>query len=93
MAEKDYATICALATERTGDTPTEARVERIWCRIRGADVIAEVGKLDPMRGRLITAILDMGRAKPYLIHCGPPDDPSGQVLVQKPVYDVTRFEA
>lgn len=60
--------------------------------MQGADVLAEVGQLDPLRGRLITAILDMGRDQPYLIHCGPADDPTGQILVKKPVYDVTAFD-
>lgn len=88
----DYATIRELAADRTGETPRPARIAGLSCRLEGADVEAEVGQLDPMRGRLITAILDMGRDQPYLIHCGPANDPSGQILVKKPVYDVTAFD-
>lgn len=91
-AERDYVTIRELAADRTGESPRSHRIASISCRLQGADVVAEVGQLDPLRGRLITAILDMGRAQPYLIHCGPASDPNGQILVNKPVYDVTEFD-
>lgn len=91
-AEEAYSTIRALAASATGETPTAHRIESISCRLSGADVVAEVGRKSPAGKSLVTAILDLGRRRPYLIHCGAPDDASGQILVNKPVYDVTEFD-
>jgi hypothetical protein len=50
-----------------------------------------VGRPDPVGGRTVLAILDLGRESPYLIHCSAGGGPGHQVLVRKPVYSITEF--
>ena len=89
-AERAYDAIRDAAEATTGYCPTETRIASVACRRDGSDIVAEVGKKVPESKHPVTAILDLGRARPYLIHCGPPDAGS-QMLVEKPVYAVTEF--
>ena len=67
------------------------RIFKLSFRLRGTDYEAEVGRPDPIEGRTVMAILDLGRDAPYLIHCRPNGGLPQQVVVRKPVYSVTEF--
>jgi hypothetical protein len=90
-AEGAYARILEAAAADAGHRPRSVRIFRLSFRHRGADLDAEVGRPDPVGGRTVLAILDLGRESPYLIHCGSIGGSAQQVLVRKPVYEVTEF--
>jgi hypothetical protein len=90
-AEGAYARILDAAEAETGHPARPMRIFRLSFRHEGADLDAEVGKPDPVEGRTVLAILDLGRESPYLIDCGTVGGVAHQVLVRKPVYSVTEF--
>ncbi|MGH2762829.1 MAG: hypothetical protein ACRDL4_02055 [Thermoleophilaceae bacterium] len=90
-AEGAYARIREAAAADTGRPPRPVRIFRLSFRHEGADLDAEVGRPDPVGGRTVLAILDLGRESPYLIHCGSIGGSAQQVLVRKPVYSMTEF--
>jgi hypothetical protein len=90
-AEGAYARIVAAATIDTGHPPRPIRIFRLSFRHGGTDLEAEVGMPDPVHGRKVLAILDLGRESPYLIHCLSTGVFLEQVLVRKPVYSLTEF--
>ena len=90
-AEHAYSQIRDEASECMGRVPQPERIFKLWFRHEGADLEAEVGKPDPVSGDTVLAILDLGRASPYLIYCRTGAGPATQMTVSKPVYDVTEF--
>jgi hypothetical protein len=86
-----YTRIVAAAAADTGHPPRPLRIFRLSFRHRGADLEAEVGMPDPVQGRTVLAILDLGRESPYMLHCRSAGGLPEQVLVRKPVYSVTEF--
>jgi hypothetical protein len=90
-AEGAYTRIRQAAEADTGQAPRAVRIFRLSFRHEGADLDAEVGRPDPVGGRTVLAILDLGRESPYLIHCSAGGGPGHQVLVRKPVYSITEF--
>jgi hypothetical protein len=91
--EDAYATIRDTVRDRVGSDPEPARIFKLWCRRGGTDCEAEVGKPDPVCGRTVLAILDLGRQGPYVIECHSPDSASARHIVDKPVYSVTEFSS
>ena len=89
-AEAVYAGI-RQAAKATGHSPQQRRIFELSFRRDGVDVEAEVGKPDPIGGQTVLAILDLGRHRPYLIHCGRPGGPTTQIIAPKPVYADTEF--
>jgi hypothetical protein len=92
-AHETYDQIRDAAERTTGHRPTERRISGLTCRRDGIDLETKVGEADPVLGETVVAILDLGRHLPYLIHCGAPEDSTGQILIKKPVYAVTEFTA
>jgi hypothetical protein len=90
-AEHAYAGIRRAAQAHTGYEPQARRIFKLWCRRDGVDCEAEVGKPDPVTGQMVLAILDLGRHGPYLIDFGSPTGARTQLMVPKPVYEVTEF--
>ena len=90
-AESAYSLILEAAEADTGHVPRPVRIFQLSFRHEGADLHAEVGRPDPVGGRTVLAILDLGRESPYLIHCSPDEGRVEQLLVRKPVYSVTEF--
>jgi hypothetical protein len=90
-AERVYAEIRQKAHTHAGHPAQPERIFKLWFRRDGVDLEAEVGKPDPVSGDTVLAILDLGRHSPYLIHCSPRRGSATQVLVSKPVYEVTEF--
>jgi hypothetical protein len=91
--EDVYAGMRQAAQDRTGHEPQADRIFKLWSRRDGVDCEAEVGKPDPVCGRTVLAILDLGRHGPYLIDYGSPSGKGAYVIVDKPVYSVTEFAA
>jgi hypothetical protein len=89
--EQAYARIVAAAADGAEHPPRSVRIFRLAFRHRGVDLEAEVGQPDPVDGRTVIAILDLGRESPYLIHCSAVGGNLEQLLVRKPVYSVTEF--
>ncbi|MEA2272363.1 MAG: hypothetical protein QOI98_1071, partial [Solirubrobacteraceae bacterium] len=48
---------------------------------------------DPVCGRTVVAILDLGRHLPFIIHYGGAGDDADHTIVNKPVYSVTEFSS
>jgi hypothetical protein len=92
-AEGTYTRIFEAAAAEAGHPPRSVRIFRLSFRHEGADLDAEVGRPDPVGGKTVLAILDLGRESPYLIQCGSIEGSAGQVLVRKPVYEVTEFSS
>jgi hypothetical protein len=92
-AEETYSRIRQAAEVDTGCPPRSMRIFKLAFRHNGVDLEAEVGRPDPVGGRTVLAILDLGRESPYLIQCEPADESTAQVLVRKPVYSVTEFSS
>ena len=86
-----YDAIRQAAEEQTGHRPTEKRIAALTSRREGRDLETAVGAADPVCGETVLAILDLGRHLPYLVHCGSTDPTAQQLLISKPVYDVTEF--
>ena len=86
-----YDAIRQAAEEQTGHRPTEKRIAALTSRREGRDLETAVGAADPVCGETVLAILDLGRASPLprpLRQHGPT---AQQLLISKPVYDVTEF--
>jgi hypothetical protein len=90
-AADSYDAIRRTAEERTGYRPTERRIAALTSRRDGRDLETVVGEADPVCGETVMAILDLGRHLPYLVHCVGNTSVAQQLLVNKPVYDVTEF--
>jgi hypothetical protein len=90
-AETVYRDFKRAAHARTDHEPLADRIFKLFCRRGGVDCEAEVGKPDPVTGETVVAILDLGRGAPYVIGCASPGGAITHVLVEKPVYAVTRF--
>jgi hypothetical protein len=90
-AEDVYAGIRSITRSETGYEPQEQRIFRLDFRHEGKDVEAEVGRPDPILGQTVLAILDLGRSRPYVIHCAGNGAAATQILADRPVYSVTEF--
>ena len=86
-----YAGIRSRTRSETGFEPRDRRIFRLDFRHDGKDVEAEVGMPDPILGRTVLAILDLGAHRPYVIHCGRAGEDPVHILAPKPVYSVTEF--
>ena len=91
--EETYSRIRQAAEVDTGCPPRSMRIFKLAFRQNGVDLEAEVGRPDPVGGRTVLAILDLGRDSPYLIQCESAGGSTGQVLARKPVYLVTEFSS
>ena len=50
-----------------GRRPGSRRIVSLWTRRGGVDCITEVGRLDPLRGGTVIAILDMGPHELFVV--------------------------
>jgi hypothetical protein len=89
--EEAYAGICEATQAENGHAPRDRRIFKLSFRREGADVEAEVGQPDPVRGETVLAILDLGRQLPYVIRCGGRGGAATQIVVAGNVYSVTEF--
>jgi hypothetical protein len=85
---RDHAEVCAGAVSR------ERRIERVQCRRSGRDCLLSVGELDSGNGRIVAAIIQVGRDT-YTVHylaARPGDSPEPTLLRKPDVYSVTDFQ-
>jgi hypothetical protein len=92
--EKRYLELREQAEACTGSTSRDRRIREIECRRHGHDCVLRVGDPDTADGRMVAAILQLGRDT-YTVHHLPSD--GGQrttptVLQRTEVYSVSDFD-
>jgi hypothetical protein len=92
-AERVYDDLRTAAQASSGGVAHKRRILRITCRRKGADCTIEVGDGSAIEGRIVVAILQVGRDT-FTVHCRDPDDPSRLSTIEisrRTVYAVTDF--
>jgi hypothetical protein len=92
-AEQAYRDLREQAEECTGSQARDRRIEEIECRRRGRDCLLRVGESDATNGRVVSAIIQLGRDT-YTVHHVPiePGQPLAPTVLQRTdVYSVTDF--
>jgi len=92
-AESAYQALRAHAEACTGIPSRDRRIEEIECRQRGVDCRLRVGESDAGNGKIVEAILQLGRDL-YTVHHVQSDRAlaAPTVLQRTEVYSVTDFE-
>jgi hypothetical protein len=92
-AEHAYQVLREQAEACTGVSSSDRRIQEIECRHRGVDRRLRVGESDAWNGKIVEAILQLGRDT-YTIHHAQSDRARGAptVLQRTDVYSVTDFE-
>jgi hypothetical protein len=93
-AERLYDDLRTHAQARAGGVPHKRRIFGIACRRQGADCTIEVGDSRATDGRVVMAILQVGRDG-FTIHTRDPEDPSVEGMIEisrRTVYSVTDFD-
>jgi hypothetical protein len=92
-AERAYQALREQAEACTGFSSRNRRIHEIECRHRGVDRRLRVGESDAGNGKVVEAILQLGRDV-YTIHHvqSDGDDAAPTVLQRTDVYSVTDFE-
>jgi hypothetical protein len=92
-AEHAYQALRAQAEACTGIRSRDRRIHEIECRQQGTDCRLRVGESDAGNGKIVGAILQLGRDT-YTIHHVESDQAGGTptVLRRTDVYSVIEFE-
>jgi len=92
-AERAYQALREEAEACTGVSSRDRRIQEIECRHRGVDRCLRVGESDAANGKIVEAILQLGRDI-YTIHHVQSDwDRAAPTVLQRTdVYCVTDFE-
>ena len=92
-AERAYRALREQAEACTGASSRDRRIQEIECRQRGADRRLRVGESDAGNGKIVEAILQLGRDI-YTIHHVQSDGErvAPTVLQRTDVYSVTDFD-
>jgi hypothetical protein len=93
-AEQTYRELRDQAEACTGAVARERRIELVQCRRSGRDCLLQVGEPDAVTGRMVAAIIQLGRSTYTVHHVGayPGDYPEPVVLQQSEVYSTTDFQ-
>jgi hypothetical protein len=93
-AEQAYRQLREEAEACTGAVAHERRIELIQCRRSGRDCLLQVGSRDAATGRIVAAIIKLGRSSYTVHHVGAPTDESPEpvVLQRSEVYSITDFQ-
>jgi hypothetical protein len=92
-AERAYRALRELAEACTGVSSRERRIQEIECRHRGVDCHLRVGESDAGNGKIVEAILQLGRDTYTIHHVQPDGDRVAPTVLQRTdVYSVTDFE-
>ena len=92
-AEQAYRELREQAEEGTGSQSRDRRIHEIECRRRGRDCRLRVGESDAANGRVVSAIIQLGRDT-YTVHHvpGEPGELLAPTVLQRTdVYSVTEF--
>jgi hypothetical protein len=92
-AERAHRALREQAEACTGASSRDRRIQEIFCRQRGVDRRVRVGESDAGNGKIVQAILQLGRDT-YTIHHVQSDreTTAPTVLQRTDVYSVTDFE-
>ena len=92
--EQAYRELRDQAEACTGALTRERRIELVECRQRGRDCLLQVGEPDVATGRMVAAIMQVGRSTFTVHHVGehPGESPDPVVLQQSEVYSITDFQ-
>jgi hypothetical protein len=93
-AESDYGALRDHAEAATGLQSRGRRIHEIDCRRQGRDCQLRVGEPDADNGRMVAAILQLGRDAYTVHHVASGPDPTMPltVLRRTDVYSVTDFD-
>jgi hypothetical protein len=92
-AEHAYRALREQAEACTGVSSRDRRIEEIECRHRGVDRRLRVGESDAGNGKVVKAILQLGRDTYTIHHVQSDREPSAPTVLQRTdVYSVTDFE-
>jgi hypothetical protein len=92
-AERAYQALREQAEACTGASSRKRRIHEIECRHRGADRRLRVGELDAENGKIVEAILQLGRDVYTIHHVQAGGDHRAPTVLQRTdVYSVTDFE-
>jgi hypothetical protein len=93
-SERFYADLRETAEAGAGTVAHKRRILSIACRRQGADCTIEVGDAEPVDGRVVVAIFQLGRDG-FTIHCRDSDESSGLRTIEisrRTVYAVKEFD-
>jgi hypothetical protein len=92
-AERAYGALREQAEACTGVSSRDRRIQEIECRHRGVDRHLRVGGSDAGNGKIVQAILQLGRDIYTIHHVQSNREPAAPtVLARTDVYSVTDFE-
>jgi hypothetical protein len=92
-AESAYQALREHAEECTGVSSRDRRIQEIECRHRGVDCRLRVGESDAENGKIVEAILQLGRDIYTIHHVQSGGDLAAPTVLQRTnVYSVTDFE-
>ncbi len=92
-AERAYQALREQAEACTGIASRNRRIQEIECRHRGVDRRLRVGESDAGNGKIVEAILQLGRDLYTVHHVEPDRDLAAPTVLQRTdVYSVTDFE-
>ena len=92
-AERAYQALREQAEACTGASSRDRRIQEIECRQRGADRRLRVGESDAGNGKIVEAILQLGRDIYTIHHVQSDEDCVAPTVLQRTnVYSVTDFE-
>jgi len=92
-AERAYQALREQAEACTGASSRDRRIQEIECRQRGADRRLRVGESDAGNGKIVEAILQLGRDIYTIHHVQSDGDRVAPTVLQRTdVYSVTDFE-
>jgi hypothetical protein len=79
----------------TGSRPNDRRIRQLLSRRAGSDCVTEVGMPDPVHGRTVMAIFDLGPHRPFVVDCEPHAGVDGAVreVLSCHAYSVMEFES
>ena len=91
--ERAYQALREQAEACTGASSRDRRIQEIECRHRGVDRRLRVGESDSGNGKIVEAILQLGRDTYTIHHVHSDQDRAAPTVLQRTdVYCVTDFE-
>jgi hypothetical protein len=92
-AERAYRALRQQAEACTGVSSRDRRIQEIECRHLGVDRRLRVGESDAVNGKVVEAIVQLGRDVYTVHHVQSDGDRLGPTILQRTdVYSVTDFE-
>jgi hypothetical protein len=71
VVERAYGDMRRQVEEEMGRSPSTRRILQLHARRGSVDCVTEVGRPDPLHGRTVIAIFDMGNHQPFVVWSEP----------------------